>query len=290
MVTLVDGVLASGVVMIFEMDIAFYAIQGTEILSLMIRLRIPSIILPIFHTHLHNPNTCHTLNILILQLEFAYHHLMITHCGNKSILRVLRIILVILPEHPSETIVCHNEDGNPARANIKQALGYLKDGDRDGNSQFLSGQVNNQMPRHDLHFAQDGDPSQDDVRLCLDDDLKKAQDHSQRQANKIYDNLGVSSPSGDRNKIYDLGICIEVESTRFLATFPPVIDTLFPFSSKNGDKVFNHGVLATKEKSPPSSSHRRFKASKLFHHKSPVLIHGEKTPNLGVRYLHFYPP
>ncbi|GJT00128.1 hypothetical protein Tco_0821297 [Tanacetum coccineum] len=60
-----------------------------------------------------------------------------THCGNKSILRVLRIILVILPEHPSETIVFHNEDGNPARANIKQALGYLKDGDGDGNSQFL---------------------------------------------------------------------------------------------------------------------------------------------------------
>ncbi|GJZ40225.1 hypothetical protein Tco_0586788 [Tanacetum coccineum] len=60
-----------------------------------------------------------------------------THCGNKSILRVLRIILVILPEHPSETIVFHNEDGNPARANIKQALGYRKDGDRDGKSQFL---------------------------------------------------------------------------------------------------------------------------------------------------------
>ncbi|GKB50041.1 reverse transcriptase domain-containing protein [Tanacetum coccineum] len=60
-----------------------------------------------------------------------------THCGNKSILRVLRIILVILPEHPSETIVFHNEDGNPARANIKQALGYRKDGDGDGKSQFL---------------------------------------------------------------------------------------------------------------------------------------------------------
>ncbi|GJV97748.1 hypothetical protein Tco_1549325 [Tanacetum coccineum] len=63
MVTLVDGVLANGVVMIFEMDIAFYAIQGTEILSLMIQLRILSIILPIFHTHLHNPNTCHTLEL-----------------------------------------------------------------------------------------------------------------------------------------------------------------------------------------------------------------------------------
>ncbi|GJV31267.1 retrovirus-related pol polyprotein from transposon TNT 1-94, partial [Tanacetum coccineum] len=32
--------------------------------------------------------------------------------------------------------------------------------------------------------AQDGDPSQDDVRLCLGDDLKKAQDHSKRQAGK----------------------------------------------------------------------------------------------------------
>ncbi|GKA34337.1 transposon ty3-G gag-pol polyprotein, partial [Tanacetum coccineum] len=40
-------------------------------------------------------------------------------------------------EHPSETIVFHNEDGNPARANIKQALGFRKDGDGDGKSQFL---------------------------------------------------------------------------------------------------------------------------------------------------------
>ncbi|GKG48792.1 hypothetical protein Tco_0512939, partial [Tanacetum coccineum] len=60
----------------------------------------------------------------------------------------------------------------------------------------------------------------------------------------------VSSPFGDRNKIYDPGICIKVESTRFLATHSPVIDTLLPFSSKNKDKLFNHGVLASKEKSP----------------------------------------
>ncbi|GJX60460.1 hypothetical protein Tco_0291850 [Tanacetum coccineum] len=84
--------------------------------------------------------------------------------------------------------------------------------------------------------------------------------------------VDVSSPSGDRNKIYDLGICIEVESRRFLATLSPVIDTLLPFSSKNEDKIFNHGALALKEKSPPSSSHQGFKASKLFHHKSPMLI------------------
>ncbi|GKA02470.1 hypothetical protein Tco_0675135 [Tanacetum coccineum] len=67
------------------------------------------------------------------------------------------------------------------------------------------------------------------------------------------------------------GICIEVESMRFLAPLSPVIDTLLPFSSENEDKVFNHGVLASKEKSPPSLSHRVFKASKIFHHKSPMI-------------------
>ncbi|GKA12853.1 hypothetical protein Tco_0692399 [Tanacetum coccineum] len=78
--------------------------------------------------------------------------------------------------------------------------------------------------------------------------------------NDLGSDLDDSSPSGDRNKIYDPGICIEVESTRFLAPLSPVIDTLLPFSSKNEDKVFNHGVLASKEKSPPFSSHRGFKA------------------------------
>ncbi|GJS76848.1 hypothetical protein Tco_0726729 [Tanacetum coccineum] len=108
--------------------------------------------------------------------------------------------------------------------------------------------------------------------------------------NDLGSDLDVSSPSGDRNKIYDPGICIEVESTRFLATHSPVIDTLLSFSSENKDKVFNHGVLASKEKSLPSSSYRGFKASKLFHHRSPMLIHGEDIPNLDVPFLHFYPP
>ncbi|GKA27075.1 hypothetical protein Tco_0713243 [Tanacetum coccineum] len=108
--------------------------------------------------------------------------------------------------------------------------------------------------------------------------------------NDLGSNLDVSSPSGDRNKIYDPGICIEVESTRFLATLSLVINTLLLFSSKNKDKVFNHGVLASKEKSPPSSSHRGYKASKLFHHKSSMLIHGENIPILDVLFLYFYPP
>ncbi|GJU19481.1 hypothetical protein Tco_1152823 [Tanacetum coccineum] len=108
-------------------------------------------------------------------------------------------------------------------------------------------------------------------------------------SNDLGSDLDNSSPSGDRNKIYDPGICIEVESTRFLSTLSPVIDTLLSFSSENKDKVFNHGVLAYKEKSPPSSSHRGLKAFQLSP-ESPMLIHGDNTPNLGVRHPHFYPP
>ncbi|GJT74333.1 hypothetical protein Tco_1041058 [Tanacetum coccineum] len=109
-------------------------------------------------------------------------------------------------------------------------------------------------------------------------------------SNDLRSSLNDSSPFGDRNKIYDPGICIEVESTRILAPLSPVIDTLLTFSSENEDKVFNHGVLASKEKSPSSPSHRGLKASKLFHQKSPMLISGDNTPNLGVRHPHFYPP
>ncbi|GJW09606.1 hypothetical protein Tco_1575433, partial [Tanacetum coccineum] len=109
-------------------------------------------------------------------------------------------------------------------------------------------------------------------------------------SNDLGSDLNASSPSRDRNKIYNPGICIEVKSTRFLSTLSPVINTLLPFSSENEDKVFNHGVLASKEKSPSSPSHRGFKASKLFHQKSPMLISGDNTPNLGVRHPHFYPP
>ncbi|GKE68943.1 hypothetical protein Tco_1527015 [Tanacetum coccineum] len=66
---------------------------------------------------------------------------------------------------------------------------------------------------------------------------------------------------------------------RLLPTQPtlcPVIQTLLPFSSKNVDKVH---LL----------SHRGFKALQLSS-KSPMLIHGDNTPNLGVRHPHFYPP
>ncbi|GKF96983.1 hypothetical protein Tco_0292804, partial [Tanacetum coccineum] len=68
--------------------------------------------------------------------------------------------------------------------------------------------------------------------------------------------LEVSFPSGTRNKIFDPGISIEVQSKRFLSLDEisnsfisdplfPVIDTLLPFSSENEDKVFNPGILSS---------------------------------------------
>ncbi|GKG53862.1 hypothetical protein Tco_0555262, partial [Tanacetum coccineum] len=53
-----------------------------------------------------------------------------------------------------------------------------------------------------------------------------------------------------------------------------VIDTLLPFSSEDEVKVFNHDLLASKEKSSSSSSHRGLKAFQLST-KIPMLIHAD---------------
>ncbi|GKC07637.1 hypothetical protein Tco_0999247 [Tanacetum coccineum] len=81
-------------------------------------------------------------------------------------------------------------------------------------------------------------------------------------SNDIGSDLNASAPSEDSNKIYDPGICIEKSNPnpQNSCTLSPEINTLLLFSSENEDKVFNHGVLAYKEKSPPS---RGLKASKL---------------------------
>ncbi|GJV52557.1 hypothetical protein Tco_1448298 [Tanacetum coccineum] len=76
-------------------------------------------------------------------------------------------------------------------------------------------------------------------------------------------------------------------------SFCPVIDTLLLFSSKNEDKVFNPGILASKkEKTPHLLSHRGFKdfqpISNFF--ERPMMICGEDIPILDVPFLHFYPP
>ncbi|GKF18701.1 hypothetical protein Tco_0063619, partial [Tanacetum coccineum] len=101
--------------------------------------------------------------------------------------------------------------------------------------------------------------------LQLDSDFTLSSD-------SLGSNLVVSFPSGTRNKIFDPGIFIEVQSKRFLSSnefsvsfirdpLSPVFKTLLPFSFENDDNVFNPGILASnKEKSPHLLSHRGFKA------------------------------
>ncbi|GKF21581.1 hypothetical protein Tco_0070219 [Tanacetum coccineum] len=110
--------------------------------------------------------------------------------------------------------------------------------------------------------------------------------------------LVVSFPSGTRNKIFDLGIFIDVQSDKFLSRdefsisficdpLSLVIDTLLPFLSKNEDKVINSGILAANEqKSPHPSSYWGLRAL----NESPMMIFGEDIPILDVLFLHFYPP
>ncbi|GKC41318.1 hypothetical protein Tco_1059040, partial [Tanacetum coccineum] len=105
--------------------------------------------------------------------------------------------------------------------------------------------------------------------------------------------LVVSFSSGTRNKIFDPGIFIEVQSEKFLSRdefsisfirdpLSSVIDTLFPFLSENEDNVFNPGILASnKEKSPQVLSHRGFKAFHLIS-ESPMMISGGNIPILDV--------
>ncbi|GKB23813.1 hypothetical protein Tco_0863214 [Tanacetum coccineum] len=112
-------------------------------------------------------------------------------------------------------------------------------------------------------------------------------------------------PFGNRNKTFDPGISIEVQSKRFLSLnkfsisfisdpHSPVLETLLPFLSKNEDKVFNPGILIlNEEKSPHLLSHRGFKVFKIIHkflNESLIMIYGGDIPIWDVPYLHFYPP
>ncbi|GJU95036.1 hypothetical protein Tco_1319792 [Tanacetum coccineum] len=103
-----------------------------------------------------------------------------------------------------------------------------------------------------------------------------------------YDSLG------SRNKIFDPGIFIEVQSERLLSRdefsisfirdpLSLVFDTLLLFSSENEDKVFNPGILIY-----PLLSHRGEIISNFY--KSLMMISGGDIPHLDVSFLHFYPP
>ncbi|GJS23350.1 hypothetical protein Tco_0451982 [Tanacetum coccineum] len=105
--------------------------------------------------------------------------------------------------------------------------------------------------------------------------------------------LVVSFPFGNRNKTFDPGISVEVQSKRFLSLnkfsisfisdpLSPVLETLLPFLSENEDKFFNPRIIVSKEKkSPHLLSHRGFKSFKNiynFLNESPMMIYGGNIP------------
>ncbi|GJY25906.1 hypothetical protein Tco_0400632 [Tanacetum coccineum] len=99
---------------------------------------------------------------------------------------------------------------------------------------------------------------------------------------------------GSRNKIFNPGIFIEVQSERLLSRdefsisfirdpLYPVFDTLLLFSSENEDKVFKPSIL-----SYLLVSHRD-KITSGFS-ENPMMMYGGDIPLLDVPDLHFYPP
>ncbi|GJU58753.1 hypothetical protein Tco_1236519 [Tanacetum coccineum] len=98
----------------------------------------------------------------------------------------------------------YNADGNPARANIKQALGSYE-----RSHKGVKASANSDI----IHFftsAQDGNKLQDNERLCLADDHKKAQDHNKKQVqlNKLnyYQKISTKKykTSNKESKFYEL--------------------------------------------------------------------------------------
>ncbi|GJT63793.1 hypothetical protein Tco_1015273 [Tanacetum coccineum] len=133
--------------------------------------------------------------------------------------------------------------------------------------------------------------------LYLDSDFAPSDD-------SLKPDLVVSFPSGTRNKIFNPGIFIEVQSKSFLSPhefsisficdpLSTVFDTLLPFSFENEEKNFNPGSLSSnEEKSSHLLSHRGFNPLKIISDfsKSPMMISGGDIPILDVPFLHFYPP
>ncbi|GJR81302.1 hypothetical protein Tco_0152087 [Tanacetum coccineum] len=147
----------------------------------------------------------------------------------------------------------------------------------------------------------------------IDSLLKEFSEEDIRLVEKLlYDNSSPRPPEELNSEIFDAIIesfsllttkvvdDISDNSTRelyvhvpnVLPTLYPVFDTLLPFSSENEDKVFNPGILISKEeKSPHLLSHRGFKVFQLINDsESPMMIYGGDIPILDVPYLHFYPP
>ncbi|GJT52014.1 hypothetical protein Tco_0978171, partial [Tanacetum coccineum] len=139
-----------------------------------------------------------------------------------------------------------------------------------------------------------------DPRELTTDVVKNIYDNSIGELNVHVPNVLPTQPTLYLALDFTLPHDFPVQSMRFLSLdelphisfisdpLSSVFETLLPFSSKNEDKVFNHGILASKEeKSPHLLSHRGFKAFTIitdFFYERPMMISGE-----NIRLLDDYP-
>ncbi|GKE59392.1 hypothetical protein Tco_1498577, partial [Tanacetum coccineum] len=98
MVYFVDGVLASGVEIILEMDFVRFALQELEIDLFMIQIRILSIILQRFSTTLHSPSSRHTrvsyVGTILIMVMIVHHEYRLSMSRNRATIKTLVIIII----------------------------------------------------------------------------------------------------------------------------------------------------------------------------------------------------
>nr|GEV32929.1 hypothetical protein [Tanacetum cinerariifolium] len=172
----------------------------------------------------------------------------------RRVVAVPLLMLIILPKYDSFLFKIEPDQGELTSVVMEDNLGEPRV------------HVDNVLPTHPT--------------LMLDSDFIPFDD-------SLGSDLEVSFPSGTRNKIFDQGIFVEVQSKKFLSpnTYPlcPVIETLFSFSFENEDQVFNLGILSSNHLS------HRDKITSDFS-ENPMMIYGGNVPILEVPFLYFYPP
>nr|GEZ53208.1 hypothetical protein [Tanacetum cinerariifolium] len=137
-----------------------------------------------------------------------------------------------------------------------------------------------------------------DIFLALDDSIPlgiENDDYDSEGDNLFLEEL-LTNDSLPKNKSFHDDRYYVPSSPRPLEK-PPDDDGIYfdiePDMEVLTGKVFNFGILASKEeKSPHFLSHRGFKAFQIIYYfsKSPMMIYEDDIPILDVLFLHFYPP
>ncbi|GKD56079.1 hypothetical protein Tco_1289466, partial [Tanacetum coccineum] len=98
MVYVVNSVLASGVDMVLEKDLAGFALQEMEIHSLMLLIQTLSMIFQTFSPTLHNPSTRHTrasyVEMILTMVMIVHHGSRLSMSRNRATIKTLVIILI----------------------------------------------------------------------------------------------------------------------------------------------------------------------------------------------------